>query len=60
MINANSLGFFSQFYFGLKHNFKKIYQNSNFYEKKIFENFRQLFSIQAKSPPSLLNYKISK
>ena len=39
MIDANSLGFFGQFYFGLKENFKKIYQNSNFYEKKNFENF---------------------
>ena len=34
MINTNSLGLLGQFYFSLKNNFKKIYQNSNFYEKK--------------------------
>ena len=35
MINKNSLGFLGQFYFGLKNNIIKIYQNSNFYENKI-------------------------
>ena len=29
MVNTNSLGFLSQFYFGLKNNFKKIQQEEN-------------------------------
>ncbi len=53
MINANSLGFFGQFYFGLKNNFKKIYQNSNFYEKKISRTFDNNF--QYKPSPHLLS-----
>ena len=53
MINANSLGFFGQFYFGLKDNFKKIYQNSNFYEKKISKTFDNNF--QYKPSPYLLS-----
>ena len=53
MINANSLGFFGQFYFGLKNNFKKIYQNSNFYEKKISKTFDNNF--QYKPSPHLLS-----
>ncbi len=43
MINTNSLGVLGQFYFGLKNNFKKIYQNSNFYEKKISKTFNSSF-----------------
>ena len=35
MINTNSLGILGQFYFNIKESFKSIYQNSNFYEKKI-------------------------
>ena len=53
MINANSLGFFGQFYFGLKDNFKKIYQNSNLYEKKISKTFDNYF--QYKPSPYLLS-----
>ena len=53
MINANSLGFFGQFYFGLKDNFKKIYQNSNFYEKKISKTFDN--NLQYKPSPYLLS-----
>ena len=53
MINTNSLGFLGQFYFGLKDNFKKIYQNSNFYEKKISKTFNDNF--QYKPSPHLLS-----
>ncbi len=53
MINVNSLGFLSQFCFGLKDNFKKIYQNSNFYEKKISKTFKNNF--QYKPSPYLLS-----
>ena len=35
MINKNSLSSTNQFFLGLKNSFKKIYQNSNFYNKKI-------------------------
>ena len=52
MINVNSFGFLSQLYFGLKDNFKKIYQNSNFYEKKISKTFKNNF--QYKPSPHLL------
>ena len=53
MINNNSLGFLSQFYFSLKNNFKKIYQNSNFYEKKISKTLDNNF--QYKPSPHLLS-----
>ena len=53
MINANSLGFFGQIYFGLKNNFKKLYQNSNFYEKKISKTFD--YNFQYKPSPHLLS-----
>ena len=35
MINRKSLSGTNQFFIGLKESFKKIYQNSNFYDKKI-------------------------
>jgi len=35
MINRNSLSGVNQFFISLKNSFKKIYQNSNFYDKKI-------------------------
>ncbi len=35
MINLNLLGKLNQFFLISKKNFKKIYQNSNFYDKKI-------------------------
>ena len=53
MINANSLSFFRQFYFFIKNNFKKVYQNSNFYEKKISKTFNNNF--QYKPSPHLLS-----
>ena len=53
MINENSLGLFSQFYFGLKKSLRKIYQNSNFYEKKISKTFDNDF--QYKPSPHLLS-----
>ena len=53
MTNSNSLGFLGQFYYGLKDNFKKIYQSSNFYEKKISKTFKNYF--QYKPSPHLLS-----
>ena len=53
MINTHSLGLLGQFYFSLKNNFKKIYQNSNFYEKKISKTFDNKF--QYKPSPHLLS-----
>jgi uncharacterized heparinase superfamily protein len=53
MINANFLDFLGQFYFNLKDNFKKIYQNSNFYENKISKTFDTNF--QYKPSPHLLS-----
>ena len=53
MINTNSLGFLGQLYFSLKNNFKKIYQNSNFYEKKISKTFYD--NLQYKPSPHLLS-----
>ena len=57
MINVNTLGFFSQFYSDIKDNFKKIYQNSNLYEKKISKTLNNNF--QYKPSPHLL-YSIIK
>ena len=53
MIKTNTLGFLGQLYFGLKNNFKKIYQKSNFYEKKISKTFDNNF--QYKHSPHLLS-----
>ena len=53
MINGNSFGFLGQFYYGIKDNFRKIYQNSNFYEKKISKTFNN--NIQYKPSPHLLS-----
>ena len=53
MINANSLGLLNQFYYSLKNNLKRIYQNSNFYEKKISKTFNNKF--QYKPSPHLLS-----
>ena len=39
MISSISLDIFGQFYLCLKNNLKKIYQNSNFYEKKISKTY---------------------
>ena len=53
MINTNSLGILGQFYFNIKESFKSIYQNSNFYEKKISKTFDNSF--QYKPSPHLLS-----
>ncbi len=53
MINKNSLGILGQFYFNIKDSFKSIYQNSNFYEKKISKTFENSF--EYKPSPHLLS-----
>ena len=53
MINTNSLGILGQFYFNIKESFKSIYQNSNFYEKKISKTFNNNF--EYKPSPHLLS-----
>ncbi|ETA70413.1 heparinase II/III family protein [Candidatus Pelagibacter ubique] len=53
MINTNSLGILGQFYFNIKESFKSIYQNSNFYEKKISKTFDNRF--EYKPSPHLLS-----
>ncbi len=53
MINTNSLGILGQFYFNIKESFKSIYQNSNFYEKKISKTFNSSF--EYKPSPHLLS-----
>ena len=53
MINKNSLGILGQFYFNIKESFKSIYQNSNFYEKKISKTFNNSF--EYKPSPHLLS-----
>ncbi len=53
MVDANSLGFLSEFYYGFKDSIKKIYQNSNFYEKKISKTFDNNF--QYKPSPHILS-----
>ena len=39
MINKNSLSILNEAFLKLKYNFNQIYQNSNFYEKKISKTF---------------------
>ena len=53
MINTNSLGILGQFYFNIRDSFKSIYQNSNFYEKKISKTFGNSF--EYKPSPHLLS-----
>ena len=53
MINTNSLSILGQFYFNIKNSFKSIYQNSNFYEKKISKTFDSNF--EYKPSPHLLS-----
>jgi uncharacterized heparinase superfamily protein len=43
MINKNFLGILSKFYFNLKDSFKKIYQNLNFYDRKISKTYNNNF-----------------
>ena len=53
MINKNSLGILGQIYLNIKKNIKLIYQNSNFYEKKISKTFENNF--EYKPSPHLLS-----
>ena len=53
MINKNSSYNLSQFYLNLKNSFKKIYKNSNFYEKKISRVYNNNFKY--KPSPYLLS-----
>ena len=53
MIKTNSLGILRQFYINIKESFKSIYQNSNFYEKKISKTFNNSF--EYKPSPHLLS-----
>ena len=53
MITTNSLSILGQFYFNIKENLKLIYQNSNFYEKKISKTFDNSF--EYKPSPHLLS-----
>ena len=53
MIITNSLGILGQFYLNIKETFKSIYQNSNFYEKKISKTFDSSF--EYKPSPHLLS-----
>ncbi len=53
MIITNSLGILGQFYSNIKEGFKTIYQNSNFYEKKISKTFDKSF--EYKPSPHLLS-----
>ncbi len=53
MININSLGIIGQFYFNIKKSFRSIYQNSNFYEKRISKTFDNSF--EYKPSPHLLS-----
>ena len=53
MINTNSLSILNQFYLKLINNLKKIYQNSNFYEKKISKTYNNNF--EYKPSPYLLS-----
>ncbi len=53
MINKNSLGILGQFYSNIKESFKSIYQNSNFYEKRISKTFDSNF--EYKPSPHLLS-----
>ena len=53
MINTNSLDFLGRFYIFIKENLKKIYQNSNLYEKKISKTYKNNFNY--KPSPHLLS-----
>ena len=53
MINKNYLSIFSEAFLKLKYNFNQVYQNSNFYEKKISKTFDNSF--EYKPSPHLLS-----
>ena len=43
MVNKNYFGSLSKLYFNLKNSYKNLYQNSNFYDKKISKTFNNRF-----------------
>ena len=53
MINKTSLSILNEAFLKLKYNFNQIYQNSNFYEKKISKTFDTNF--EYKPSPHLLS-----
>jgi len=53
MIDKNSFGILGRFYLNIKDSFRKVYQNSNFYEKKISKTF--VNSFEYKPSPHLLS-----
>ena len=53
MINKNSLSILNEAFLKLKYNFNQIYQNSNFYEKKISKTLNNNF--EYKPSPHLLS-----
>ena len=59
MINTNSLGIIGQFYSNIKESFKSIYQNSNFYEKKISKTFDNSFELNVSEVETALRFFIS-
>ena len=62
MINKNSLGILNKFFFNLKNSYKKFYQNTNFYNKKISKTFNNHFEYKP-SPyllSSIINYQKKK
>ena len=62
MGNTDYFGILSKFYFNIKNNCKKIYRNSNFYDKKISKTFNNRF-IYKPSPyllSSIIKYQNKK
>ena len=53
MVSKNSLGILGQFYSSIEQSVKRLYQNSNFYEKKISKTF--VNSFEYKPSPHLLS-----
>jgi uncharacterized heparinase superfamily protein len=53
MININNFSVLSKLYFNLKYSYKKLYQNSNFYDKKISKTRNNHF--EYKPSPYLLS-----
>ena len=62
MINKNTPGNTNQFFLSLKNSFKKIYQNSNFYNKKISKVNNNSFEYKPSSYllSSIINYQKKK
>ncbi len=62
MIQANSFNILSKLYFKLKENLKNIYQNSNFYDKKISKSLDNSFEYKPSSHllSSIIKYQNKK